>query len=223
MKKLIRLFNEKYGKEYGAIDDDYTIEESYQILKLIKKIVNEDDIEIQNQLSKIHLDKPQSISEQISNLDGVVNDMGSTIVITDYVNPMQTLPLVKLQVPYGQVMTDTLPIDEAYTKEQFNELVKQIKLKPSKVDVGGILNVLTCEVLGNSIYMTGEGLECRELDFTFMAVDIELTYENGKLKGNIILKSYIPHPSLSLEFDNTGANLLITIGGVTKKVAVTNA
>lgn len=222
MKKLIRLFNDKYGKEYGTIDDDYTIEESYQIFRLIKKIINEDDTEIQNQLNKIHLDKPQNISEQISSLDSVVNDMGSTIAMLDYVNVMQTLPLVKLQAPHGQVMTDTLPIDETYTQEQFNELVKQIKLKPSKVDVGETFNVLTCGAFGNSIYVSGEKFECRELDFTFMALDIELTYENSKLKGNMIIKSYIPYPKLNLEFDSEGANLLVTIGDITKKVSVSD-
>lgn len=67
MKKLIKMYNEKYGNTLGVIDDDFNKEQMYRIYYFIKN--NCDDEEIQARLEKIKLDKPKTLEQQLTKLE----------------------------------------------------------------------------------------------------------------------------------------------------------
>ena len=78
MKKLIKMYNEKYGNTLGVIDDDFNKEQMYRIYYFIKN--NCDDKEIQERLAKIKLDKPKTLEQQLTKLEGEHNKVsGGTI------------------------------------------------------------------------------------------------------------------------------------------------
>ncbi len=68
MKKLIKMYNEKYGNTLGIIDDDFNKEQMYRIYYFIKN--NCDDKDIQERLAKIKLDKPKTLEQQLTKLEG---------------------------------------------------------------------------------------------------------------------------------------------------------
>lgn len=68
MKKLIKMYNEKYGDTLGVIDDDFNKEQMYRIYYFIKN--NCDDKDIQERLAKIKLDKPKTLEQQLTKLEG---------------------------------------------------------------------------------------------------------------------------------------------------------
>ena len=71
MKKLIKMYNEKYGDKLGVIDDDFNKEQMYRIYYFIKN--NCDDKDIQERLAKIKLDKPKTLEQQLTKLEGENN------------------------------------------------------------------------------------------------------------------------------------------------------
>ena len=68
MKKLIKMYNEKYGDTLGVIDDDFNKEQMYRIYYFIKN--NCDDKDIQDRIKMIHLDKPKTLEQQLTKLEG---------------------------------------------------------------------------------------------------------------------------------------------------------
>ena len=71
MKKLIKMYNEKYGNTLGIIDDDFNKEQMYRIYYFIKN--NCDDKDIQERLAKIKLDKPKTLEQQLTKLESENN------------------------------------------------------------------------------------------------------------------------------------------------------
>ena len=63
MNKLIKYFNEKYGKEYGKISYPRTTLQIYQVYQIIKDC-NIEDSELQTFLQGIKLPKPKTIEER---------------------------------------------------------------------------------------------------------------------------------------------------------------
>ena len=79
MKKLIKMYNEKYGDTLGVIDDDFNKEQMYRIYYFIKN--NCDDKDIQERLAKIKLDKPKTLEQQLTKLEsenGNINNIKNT-------------------------------------------------------------------------------------------------------------------------------------------------
>lgn len=68
LKKLIKMYNEKFGDTLGVIDDDFNKEQMYRIYYFIKN--NCDDEDIQDRLAKIKLDKPKTLEQQLTKLEG---------------------------------------------------------------------------------------------------------------------------------------------------------
>ena len=68
MKKLIELFNKKYGATYGIIDDSIDNEDVYKVYKMIKSLCS-DDQEIMDMLNKIKLPNPRTASESIEKIN----------------------------------------------------------------------------------------------------------------------------------------------------------
>ena len=62
------MYNEKYGDTLGVIDDDFNKEQMYRIYYFIKN--NCDDKDIQERLAKIKLDKPKTLEQQLTKLEG---------------------------------------------------------------------------------------------------------------------------------------------------------
>lgn len=71
LKKLIKMYNEKFGDTLGVIDDDFNKEQMYRIYYFIKN--NCDDKEIQERLEKIKLDKPKTLEQQLTKLESEHN------------------------------------------------------------------------------------------------------------------------------------------------------
>ena len=67
MKKLIKMYNEKYGDALGVIDDDFNKEQMYRIYYFIKN--NCDDKDIQDRIKMINLDKPKTLEQQLTKLE----------------------------------------------------------------------------------------------------------------------------------------------------------
>lgn len=72
MKKLIKMYNEKYGNTLGVIDDDFNKEQMYRIYYFIKN--NCDDEDIQNRIKMINLDKPKTLEQQLIKLESEHNN-----------------------------------------------------------------------------------------------------------------------------------------------------
>ena len=68
MKKLIELFNKKYGHIYGVIDDSIDNEDVYKVYKMIKSLCGNDQ-EIMEMLNKIKLPNPRTASESIEKIN----------------------------------------------------------------------------------------------------------------------------------------------------------
>ena len=77
MKKLIKMYNEKYGNTLGVIDDDFNKEQMYRIYYFIKN--NCDDKDIQDRIKIINLDKPKTLEQQLTKLEGEHNVVDPTI------------------------------------------------------------------------------------------------------------------------------------------------
>ena len=68
MKKLIELFNKKYGATYGIIDDSIDNEDVYKVYKIIKTLCS-DDKEIMDVLNKVKLPRPKTATESIEKIN----------------------------------------------------------------------------------------------------------------------------------------------------------
>lgn len=75
MKKLIKMYNEKYGDTLGVIDDDFNKEQMYRIYYFIKN--NCDDKDIQDRIKMINLDKPKTLEQQLTKLESENNKGGT--------------------------------------------------------------------------------------------------------------------------------------------------
>lgn len=78
MKKLIKMYNEKYGNTLGVIDDDFNKEQMYRIYYFIKN--NCDDKDIQNRIKMINLDKPKTLEQQLTKLESEHNKVSGGVV-----------------------------------------------------------------------------------------------------------------------------------------------
>ena len=68
MKKLIELFNKKYGHIYGVIDDSIDNEDVFKAYKIIKTLCA-DDTEIMELLNRVKLPSPKTAKESIDKID----------------------------------------------------------------------------------------------------------------------------------------------------------
>lgn len=104
LKKLIKMYNEKFGDTLGVIDDDFNKEQMYRIYYFIKN--NCDDKDIQERLAKIKLDKPKTLEQQLTKLEsenGNSNDsdikkyVDDKFICTDIVDNVGTIPKEEMQ------------------------------------------------------------------------------------------------------------------------------
>ena len=90
LKKIIKKFNAKYGKEFGMIDSDFSNSGLYQAYKLISQLCKYDD-EIMDMLDKVVLPLPINPIETLE-----YAQLKAPQVVTKY-NELEEKPLVKLE------------------------------------------------------------------------------------------------------------------------------
>lgn len=101
MKKLIKMYNEKYGDTLGVIDDDFNKEQMYRIYYFIKN--NCDDKEIQERLAKIKLDKPKTLEQQLTKLESENGNINVKKYIDDN-TIIHPLPIYKKSESSSMIM-----------------------------------------------------------------------------------------------------------------------
>ena len=128
MKKLIKMYNEKYGNTLGVIDDDFNKEQMYRIYYFIKN--NCDDKDIQARLEKIKLDKPKTLEQQLSKLEGEHNKVSGGVV-----DPTIKTDIVDIKTDLG---TSELTTNAKDVKGAINEVNAQYKDIANKIESGNI-------------------------------------------------------------------------------------
>ena len=116
MKKLIELFNKKYGATYGIIDDSIDNEDVYKVYKMIKSLCGNDQ-EIMEMLNKIELPSPRTAKESIEKVN--INVSGG--LSKDYVDdkteilPVKnTYTIFENSIPYLQEEVDTYTVIDEF-------------------------------------------------------------------------------------------------------------
>ena len=104
MKKLIKMYNEKYGNTLGVIDDDFNKEQMYRIYYFIKN--NCDDEAIQERLEKIKLDKPKTLEQQLTKLESEHSVGGSGTIDSTIKNDIKNIKseVNELNTQYKDIM-----------------------------------------------------------------------------------------------------------------------
>lgn len=110
MKKLIKMYNEKFGDTLGVIDDDFNKEQMYRIYYFIKN--NCDDEAIQNRIKMINLDKPKTLEQQLTKLESE-NNKGGTVdpTIKADINNVKD-DVNKLNAQYKDIASKTITTEE---------------------------------------------------------------------------------------------------------------
>ena len=108
MKKLIKMYNEKYGNTLGIIDDDFNKEQMYRIYYFIKN--NCDDKDIQARLEKIKLDKPKTLEQQLTKLEGQ-NDKSTNLPYTISSKVLATVPASDIKLD-GEIAVNNISINK---------------------------------------------------------------------------------------------------------------
>lgn len=116
MKKLIKMYNEKYGNTMGIIDDDFNNEQMYRIYYFIKN--NCDDENIQNRIKMINLDKPKTLEQQLTKLESEHNNGSNG-------DNSKMIPIIFTSDSYGDATISPEDVD-----------VKKL------LDMGGYLHVI---------------------------------------------------------------------------------
>ena len=124
MKKLIELFNKKYGEVYGIIDDSIDNEDVYKVYKMIKSLCGNDQ-EIMEMLNKIELPSPRTAKESIEKVN--INVSGG--LSKDYVDdkteilPVKnTYTIFENSIPYLQEEVDTYTVIDKFKYYIFDSL-----------------------------------------------------------------------------------------------------
>lgn len=115
MKKLIDLFNKKYGSSYGVIDDSIDNEDVYKVYKVIKTLCADDE-EIMDALEKVKLPNPKTAKESIEKININVSGGGGTDPsIKEYVDERYDEVI--------KVITNGLPLRLNVTEEELESVI----------------------------------------------------------------------------------------------------
>lgn len=140
MKKLIKMYNEKYGNTLGIIDDDFNKEQMYRIYYFIKN--NCEDKEIQDRIKMINLDKPKTLEQQLTKLESE-NNKGGTVdptIKTDIANVKGEVN--KLNAQYKDIAKQTMT-EEERTKltnlENYNDTTVKTNIQNVQQQVNNLV------------------------------------------------------------------------------------
>lgn len=214
MKKLIELFNIKYGKKHGIIDDDFTPNEMYEIYNLIKAIGSENN-EILERLSKIKLDvvptpsniMAKDICEKMSTLPYLLDK-----TILDKSNPKGTTNIVgedefPFEIPYFDInimeISASFPQAVCFIKYEIRGVEQELIINKGDIDETGHYEKYYDDSYSNGIVLTilpcGQNLDKMGIlimevtnnseEFgTVKEVTMTLPFQKNIIRGNQIEK-----------------------------------
>lgn len=129
MKKLIKMYNEKYGNTLGIIDDDFNKEQMYRIYYFIKN--NCDDKDIQDRIKMINLDKPKTLEQQLTKLESEHNK------VSGEVDPTIKTDINNIKDDVNKLNTQYKDIEKKIDNVGTSGSVKETILKGKKICVLG--------------------------------------------------------------------------------------
>ena len=175
MKKLIELFNKKYGHIYGVIDDSIDNEDVFKAYKIIKTLCA-DDTEIMELLDRVKLPSPKTAKESIDKIDA------------EYVNGggMSEDDLMKYNIPFDSREVTEIIYDgdmENYENIQLEEGVYYVKLlnepiEPECLEGGSFVTTSSDGTLEVSIFLDTE--DTVEGVYTFNEGTIAVVKKNAE-------------------------------------------
>ena len=167
MKKLINLFNKKYGHIYGVIDDSIDNEDVFKAYKIIKTLCA-DDIEIMETLEKVKLPEPKTASESIEKIN--INVEGSGFDEND---------LMKYNIPFDAREVAEIIYNgdmENYEHVEVEEGVYLVKISDEIIDYkyleGGSMTVVSNDRTAKLILHLDEVTDDKAYTFTDASVII---------------------------------------------------
>lgn len=158
MKKLIKMYNEKYGNTLGIIDDDFNKEQMYRIYYFIKN--NCEDKEIQDRIKMINLDKPKTLEQQLTKLESE-NNKGGTVdptIKTDIANVKGEVN--KLNAQYKDIAKNKQIL--LVTQKQYEDLIsgKEVTIDDVKYTYNeNTIYGITDNIDSNTILTSPNGTE----------------------------------------------------------------
>lgn len=155
LKKLIKMYNEKFGDTLGVIDDDFNKEQMYRIYYFIKN--NCDDKDIQDRLAKIKLDKPKTLEQQLTKLESENNKSTKDDVNNDNA-VIQPLPVHTIQENDTTItkivnIMDLIPGVQYSTYKDINQTKKQGYRVVYICDDGTFKSICTLPVVNKIIHL----------------------------------------------------------------------
>ena len=168
MKKLINLFNKKYGHIYGVIDDSIDNEDVFKAYKIIKTLCA-DDTEIMELLDRVKLPSPKTAKESIDKIDAEhVNGGG-----------FDENDLIKYNIPFdGREVTEIIYDGdmENYEHVEVEEGVYLVKISDEIIDYkyleGGSMTVVSNDRTAKLILHLDEVTDDKAYTFTDASVII---------------------------------------------------
>ena len=130
MKKLIKMYNERYGDTLGVIDDDFNKEQMYRIYYFIKN--NCDDKNIQDRIKMINLDKPKTLEQQLTKLESEHNKVSGGAI-----DPTIKADIDNIKNDLGDEELTTTNKDVKGAINEVNAQYKDIAKKVENIGTGG--------------------------------------------------------------------------------------
>ena len=169
MKKLIELFNKKYGHIYGIIDDSIDNEDVFKAYKIIKTLCA-DDTEIMELLDRVKLPSPKTAKESIDKIDAEHVNGGGGFDEND---------LIKYNIPFdGREVTEIIYDGdmENYEHVEVEEGVYLVKISDEIIDYkyleGGSMTVVSNDRTAKLILHLDEVTDEKAYTFTDASVII---------------------------------------------------
>ena len=209
MKKLIKMYNEKYGNTLGIIDDDFNKEQMYRIYYFIKN--NCDDEDIQNRIKMINLDKPKTLEQQLTKLESENNKSGGAIdpTIKADINNVKD-EVNKLNAQYKDIANNKADKNEIFTMANMGQDIKEA-MTGGSVAIVGKNSVLTENIVDKQV--------TREKNDYY---DIEDTNIITKYNYKLIKNKYYSPSSGFIERDGYDCFYMIPIDANTTYYALAN-
>ena len=202
MKKLIKMYNEKYGNTLGVIDDDFNKEQMYRIYYFIKN--NCDDKAIQERLDKIKLDKPKTLEQQLTKLEsenGKVNSSSDDFKEFTFDEELSTNTVKYVNI-------NTLTAKTRYKLSNDDHTTRRVTIYygiPNSTDKINLINILPSpqqyEFYCNSLGKTNANIFVRS--YIYSSVSYRITLGNTLDACSVEPKVCMLSSSNTIEFTST--------------------
>lgn len=198
LKKLIKMYNEKFGDTLGVIDDDFNKEQMYRIYYFIKN--NCDDKDIQDRLAKIKLDKPKTLEQQLTKLESE-NNKGAKDDVSNDNAVIQPLPVHTIQENNTTItkivnIMDLIPGVQYSTYKDINQTKKQSYRVVYICDDGTFKIICTLPVVNKIIHLLKVVHSTNYSTLSYNNIAYKVDYSKHSTNTDILitktLQNYIP-------------------------------